>query len=81
MREKPKKAAASYKYRGSAWCLDIYAESLEDAEERMRAIRMTGQIDGWPCYTFKAPSPVMHLLLPFLVMGVWIKNLFRGHQP
>jgi hypothetical protein len=72
-----KDAALSYEMDGKRYAFSIRAESLEDAERRMRAIRSTGKVDGWPCYSVKLPSPVAYAALPFAPLVCWFLNLFH----
>jgi hypothetical protein len=45
--DKPfKRMLCSYDFRGAEWAFEIKAESFEDAEARLAAIRMNGSVDG-----------------------------------
>lgn len=35
-----------YKHKGSLWAFKLFAESREDAEERLQSIKATGQLNG-----------------------------------
>ena len=54
---------ASYRYQGAEWCIDLQAESFEDAEARLAALRFHGRVDGELKY--RAPEsmgPVVRLV-------------------
>jgi len=72
-----KDAALSYEMDGKHYGFNIPAESLEDADRRMRAIRLTGKVDGWPCYSVKMPTPLGYAALPFMALLTALLNLFR----
>lgn len=46
MKEPFKDFSCSYTYEGRRWGFSIQAPSFEEASRRMRAIGMTGQVDG-----------------------------------
>lgn len=60
---------------GSTYGFVMYADNAEDAESRMRALRLTGKIMGGPCYTGKLPKPLMYLALPFLAAFAGLLNI------
>lgn len=35
-----------YTHKGERWCFEIWAESWEDAEQRLRAIKHNGEVIG-----------------------------------
>jgi hypothetical protein len=45
---------AHYEFEGSSWSIDFPAESWEDAERRIEAIKRTLTIDGQNCGTISA---------------------------
>lgn len=72
-----KDAALEYEMDGKRYAFNIRATSIDDAEARLRAIRMTGKVNGWPCYSVKLPRPVAYAALPFAPLVVLVLNLFR----
>ena len=73
--------ATEYMYKGGRWSFSFQAESVEDAEARMAAIRETGVVLGWPCYTIPVPVPestpnlILHMIGNILVRIVaMVKN-------
>ena len=75
-----KNALILYHYEGKEYTFFIYADSLKEAEERLRAIRTTSTVLGWPAYLY----PTNSLTLPFVAVYVhivtFIRNLFRLKQ-
>jgi hypothetical protein len=59
---------------GERYGFTMPAESFEDAERRMRAIRLTGKVDGWPCYTYRTNA----LTFPFVTVWVFASTAFRN---
>jgi hypothetical protein len=72
-----KDAALEYEMDGKRYGFNISATSIEDAEARLRAIRMTGKVNGWPCYSVKMASALAHMALPFAPLVAFVLNLFR----
>lgn len=77
MTDRVKNCAVTFRMDGKDYGFAMPAESFEDAERRMRAIRLTGRVVGWPCYSVRMPSLVAYLLLPFAPVVVFVLNLFR----
>lgn len=73
-------AAASYRYKGSEWALTFPADSWEDAEARLHAIRTTASLEGWPCHIYRATSVTLPFVHVWVVASTFIRNLF-GARP
>lgn len=73
---KMKNASIEFTMDGQRYSANIPAESRADAERRLAAIRATGKLNGWPCYSIKLPSPLMYLAMPFLWVGFHIFAFF-----
>jgi len=79
--DKWKDVATEYIYKGGRWSFDFQAESMEDAEARMEAIKETGVLLGWPCYKIpvqfpeSTPKLILHTIGDILVR---IVALFKG---
>jgi hypothetical protein len=62
---------------GQSYGFIMPADSLKDAERRLRAIRLTGTIAGWPCHSY----PVNPITLPFVAawvhLSTFVRNLLR----
>lgn len=43
-----------YPYKGGLYSLDLYADSLQDAEDRLQAIVNYGKIEGGPSFSIPA---------------------------
>ena len=67
-------AMISFQMDGETYCFVMPADSWDDAERRMRAIRTTGQVQGFPCYTYHANA----LTMPFVGLWVWLTTSFRN---
>ena len=75
-----KDALIEFEMDGGRYCFPMPAESFDDAERRMRAIRMTGKVAGWPCYAVSSPSLIAYVALPFVTGFCWLLNLL-GVKP
>lgn len=80
MSEEYKNCLASFTFEGERYCFYFPASSLEDAERKMRAIRMTGLVDGWPCYTYRANAFTMPLVAVWCWLTCSIRNLLGLKQ-
>ena len=80
---KPALWTGDYKYKGQTCYFDIYADSLEEAQERMEAIgkgKMKGQIEievhfVSPVSPSSVPMPILHMIGDILVR---IVAFFKG---
>ena len=72
-----KQAMITFKMDGRDYAFVMPADSFEDADRRLRAIRTTGTVLGWPAYTYRANA----LTLPFVAAWTYgmtaLRNLFR----
>lgn len=73
--------ATEYLYKGGRCSFDFYANSMEDAHARMKAIKETGVVLGWPMYTIpvplpeSTPKPILRMIGDILVRIVaWFKG-------
>ncbi len=73
---KMKDAAIEFVMDGKRYGATLPAESFADAEKRMAAIRMSGKVNGWPCYSIPLPGPLAYLGLPFIALWCGLLNLF-----
>lgn len=76
MGEEWKNALASYRLDGSEWSLSFPAESFEDAQRRVRAIRGNLSLDGWPSYAVPAVPAAGF----FVRLLCWLGNIFRAKE-
>ena len=72
-----KDAAIEFVMDGKRYGATLPAESLEDAKKRLAAIRMTGTVEGWPCYSVSMPGPLAYLALPFIALWCGLLNLLE----
>lgn len=66
-----------YNHKGSTWGFQIWAESWEDAEARLKSIGYNGQIIGSNASTIKTNPvtlPLVALWMPFIC---WWRNLWQ----
>lgn len=72
-----KDALVEFSMDGARYSFTMPAESLADAEQRMRAIRTTGRIEGWPCYTCRANALTLPFVHAWVVFATWFRNATR----
>jgi hypothetical protein len=77
---KQKQALISFQMDGQEYGFVMPADSWDDAERRMRAIRTTGMVAGWPCYTYRANSLTLPFVAAWTIASTFFRNLFRASQ-
>lgn len=65
---------------GEQYGFHMPAESWDDAERRMRAIRLTGKVAGWPCHTMRANALTLPFVHVWMKVSVFVRNLI-GARP
>jgi hypothetical protein len=70
-------AMIHFQMDGESYGFVMPAESLEDAERRMRAIRLTGIVAGWPCYSYRANALTLPLVAIWVHLTTAVRNLLR----
>ena len=61
------KASIEFRHNGRKHVAYVEADSWQDAEEKVKSLRVSGRLAGWP--TFSAPSNA--LILPLSLL--WLK--------
>jgi hypothetical protein len=74
MGEKPSQALVHFEMDGKSYVFIMPAESWDDAERRLRAIRLNGRVAGWPCYSHSTNT----LTLPFVAAWAFLTCSFRN---
>jgi hypothetical protein len=74
MGEKPSQTLIHFEMDGESYAFIMPAESWDDAERRMRAIRLNGRVAGWPCYSHSTNT----LTLPFVAAWAFLTCSFRN---
>lgn len=80
-KERPQQCLIDYEYNGKVQSFKCYAYSWDDAKARLKAIKETGRVEGYPCYTIpvplsrSTPKSVLHTIGDILVR---IVALFKG---
>lgn len=80
-KDKIQQCTVHFQMDGKSYGIVMPAESWEDAERRLAAIRLTGRVEGFPCYTVKMPGPLAYLALPFMPLAMWFLNTFFRGKP
>lgn len=70
----PQQAMIHFEMDGTSYGFVMPAESWKDAERRMQAIRLTGRVAGWPCYTYRTNA----LTLPFVAVWTILITAWRN---
>lgn len=65
---------ASYRYQGQQWCVEFRAESMEDADARLKAMTW-GRVDG----QIMAKVPAGFQMLANTI--AWFGNVFGSRTP
>lgn len=76
MSNKQKEYLISYEFEGASWVVIVPCETFEEAKRRVRAIGLTGNVDGELVMTIPANVP-----LQFVGILVWLRNLIFGKRP
>lgn len=74
MVERGKEFVCSYQFDGAEWGITIHAASEQEASRRMRAIGMTGRVDGELVAVIPAYPGTGLLLRPLIAL----RNLIFG---
>ncbi|MDR6511432.1 hypothetical protein J2792_002304 [Novosphingobium capsulatum] len=74
--EPSKKFLITYPYRGHEWCVVVHADSEREAEERLSAICIKGEVRGQ--VFAEVPSIIGAAMWPFMWLWLRLLNAFRG---
>lgn len=72
-----KQALASFKMSDGEYSFSFPAESWEDAERKLRAIRATATVTGWPSYRVPANPVALPFARVFVAVFTWVRNALR----
>jgi len=66
---------ATFKMDDMDHCFLFFADSLDDAERKLRAIRTTATIIGWPAYTYRTNAVTMPFVAAWVYLTTWVRSL------
>jgi hypothetical protein len=72
-----KQALITYRTADGDYSFSFPAESWDDAEQKLRAIRATATVTGWPAYRIPANSLTLPFVHVFVSLFTAIKNALR----
>ena len=72
-----KQALVSYRFDGGEYSFSFPAEDWADAEAKLRAIRSTATLTGWPSFGVPANSLTLPLAAIFARLYTAIRNMLR----
>ncbi len=73
--------AIEFVYKGRLCGLEYRADSWEDAEAKLQAIKETGRVVGYPCWTI--PFPVIPFLpkpIAFAIGNILVRIFMRFNR-
>jgi hypothetical protein len=76
MSEHPQ-AMVHFTMDGELYGFNMPATSFEDAERRLAAVRMTGKVVGWPCYSYRTNALTLPFVTVWVVAVTFFRNFFR----
>ena len=70
-----------YHHNGQPCCFKLGADDWDDAQARLRSIGFNGQVIGSGVETMRANVVTLPFVHVWLMLNVWVRNLFRRREP
>lgn len=77
MTDKLHDALIEYDFEGARYSFAIPCTSWQDAEARVRAIRRSGRVIGWPCFSCPANPVTLPFVHAFAALFTKVRNALR----
>lgn len=70
-------AVIDYKHNGRIYSVYIPCESEAEAHDRLKSLKQTGRVEGWPCFKISTNPITFPFARIWLQIKVWLFEMRR----